>query len=281
MKRPNLWGILDGTVVEKKGQHDFTPWAIVDKISLEKLSEWRFHYEFQEINGFCYFDCYWDKPGFALSETSKAPYAITINNKPVKIDQLTSRVFTDNHRRAFAWSAAWTFGLGLELWTGDDPMFTQYNDSDEPIQRYEEQHAAVAKERTASFQEDAAAGTAEPKAARKIEKTQPPAPVEKLAKVFAGDVVETDSIEKRAAQDENSPKNYKHGEYDDSPISEKRREKLLQAVRVLWDGNRTNYQELDEQFRKKFNLKRGKFSDAVQTNAHADFIINYLSGLKK
>ena len=271
MKRPNLWGILDGTVVEKKGQHDFTPWAIVDKISLEKLSEWRFHYEFQEINGFCYFDCYWDKPGFALSETSKAPYAITINNKPVKIDQLTSRVFTDNHRRAFAWSAAWTFGLGLELWTGDDPMFTQYNDSDEPIQRYEEQHTAVTQERTAPFKEDAAAGTAEPKAARKIEKTQQPV-TQKLAKVFAGDVVEADNIEKRAAQ---TP------QVDDSPMSEKKREKLLQAVRVLWDGNRTNYQELDEQFRKKFNLKRGKFSDAVQTNAHADFIINYLSGLKK
>ena len=264
MKRPNLWGILDGTTVEKKGKHDFTPWAIVAKIVLEQLPEHQFNYEYREINGYCYFDCWWTVPGYQFSDTTKAPYAITVNNQPVKAKDLTSRVFTDNHRRAFAWSAAYTYGVGLELWTGDDPMFTTFNEIEESYYDHAENTAiAPEKENVSGAEEQPGTGESE--------KTDQPV-VKKLSKAFAGEVVKTN--------DDNTPKNYKAGEFEESPIDDKKRDKLIQAVKILWDNNQTAYQNFDEQFRKKFNYKRGKLSDGIQTNAHAKFIVNHLSNVQ-
>ena len=48
------------------------------------------------------------------------PYAVTSNNKPIKIDQVSSRVMTDNHRRGFCAAACFQFGAAWQLWAREE-----------------------------------------------------------------------------------------------------------------------------------------------------------------
>ena len=63
------------------------------------------------------------------------PYAITdFRNKPVKLEQIDSAVLCNSQRRGFAACAAFTFGLGYELWareevTAEEPELVPANDS--------------------------------------------------------------------------------------------------------------------------------------------------------
>ena len=47
--------------------------------------------------------------------TFRSPAWITVNN-PIPIEKVSCRVLTDTHRRALCACAAFTFGLGFELW---------------------------------------------------------------------------------------------------------------------------------------------------------------------
>ena len=41
---------------------------------------------------------------------------------PVKLEKISSRIFTDSHRRALCACAAFTFGLAYELWADEEVL---------------------------------------------------------------------------------------------------------------------------------------------------------------
>ena len=60
------------------------------------------------------------------------PYAITVNNKPVKAEQVSARVFTDNHRRGFCAAACFQFGAAWQLWAREEMDSLEAEPEDKP-----------------------------------------------------------------------------------------------------------------------------------------------------
>jgi hypothetical protein len=126
MEIPNLAGVITKKDIEKKGgksfSADYIPWAKISNILLEKAPGWQFKIEFNPDNGpiwkmpnntgsiFCYFE----KDGF---KTSLFPYAImNKSHRAILFNEITSRDYADNHRRALCACACYVFGLAYELW---------------------------------------------------------------------------------------------------------------------------------------------------------------------
>ena len=125
---PDLSGIIQKSDVFKKGSGsysaDYVSWARIAHYLHVNANGWQFHLRSTPdgagtvwtapdgtgyVIGYFGFD-----DGFA---TADFPFPCMDNrNNPIPIEKVSCRVLTDTHRRALCACAAFTFGLGFELW---------------------------------------------------------------------------------------------------------------------------------------------------------------------
>ena len=105
---------------------DYISWAKVAQIVRKHAPGWKCELRctpngeiFWKLpDGTCCLFFHWvDSEGTSYEDF---PYAITVNNKPAKIEQVSSRVFTDNHRRGFCAAACFQFGAAWQLWAREE-----------------------------------------------------------------------------------------------------------------------------------------------------------------
>jgi hypothetical protein len=123
MTIPNLAGVIKKDDVFKKGGADYAPWARIANYLHEHANGWEFNLQPAPQGGHV-----WTAPdgtgylvGYFTGPDDEAtpdfPYAITDNrNNPIQAERISARALTDAHRRGFCAAAAFTFGLGHELW---------------------------------------------------------------------------------------------------------------------------------------------------------------------
>ena len=108
-------------------QIDYTSWAKVSQLLKQHAPGWEFNLRQSESsnfvwsapNGTGFFVCYFTSP--EKEATADFPYPIMDHrNNPVKFSEISSRVLTDNHRRAFCACACFTFALAHEMWTQEE-----------------------------------------------------------------------------------------------------------------------------------------------------------------
>jgi hypothetical protein len=130
MDYPMLDGHFSKEDVHSKGKGsfaaDYISWAKVAQVVRKHAPGWKCTLVTTEDSkalwampdGTCCFVFQWVDPegnGYDFF-----PYAITSNNKPVKLEQVSSRVFTDNHRRGFCAAACFQFGAAWQLWAREE-----------------------------------------------------------------------------------------------------------------------------------------------------------------
>ena len=137
MTIPNLAGVIKKDDIYQKGGGSFkasyVAWAKTSQLLREHAPGWSFHlaakdgnYVWQAPDGTGYLMCY-----FAVDREHREkhgnmplfPFPIMDNrNMPVKLEKISSRIFTDSHRRALCACAAFTFGLAYELWADEEVL---------------------------------------------------------------------------------------------------------------------------------------------------------------
>ena len=137
MTIPNLAGVIKKDDIYQKGGGSFkasyVAWAKTSQLLREHAPGWSFHlaakdgnYVWEAPDGTGYLMCY-----FAVDREHREkhgnmplfPFPIMDNrNMPVKLEKISSRIFTDSHRRALCACAAFTFGLAYELWADEEVL---------------------------------------------------------------------------------------------------------------------------------------------------------------
>ncbi len=137
MTIPNLAGVIKKDDIYQKGGGSFkasyVAWAKTSQLLREHAPGWSFHlaakdgnYVWQAPDGTGYLMCY-----FAVDREHREkhgnmplfPFPIMDNrNMPVKLEKISSRIFTDSHRRALCACACFTFGLAFEIWADEEVL---------------------------------------------------------------------------------------------------------------------------------------------------------------
>ncbi len=158
MTIPNLAGVITKQDTFQKGGGSFkatyVPWAKTMQLLREHAPGWNFHLQATNNNdgfvwrspdGSGYLVCFFSGPDD--QRTSLFPFPIMDHrNMPLQGDRISSRAFTDSHRRALCASAAFHFGLAYELWADEE-----IKDAEQPISAKK----VVAKTPTAALAREA------------------------------------------------------------------------------------------------------------------------------
>ena len=124
---PNLAGVINKDDLFKKNGHDYVAWARIANYLHNEANGWDCHmrvapsgtHVWQAPNGTGYLVLYFTGP--EGQTTADFPYAITdFKNQAIKWDSINSAVLCNSQRRGFAACAAYTFGLGYELWAKEE-----------------------------------------------------------------------------------------------------------------------------------------------------------------
>ena len=131
MSIPDLSGLITKDDVNHinmgNRQVDYTSWAKVSQLLKQHAPGWEFNLRQSESsnfvwaapNGTGFFVCYFTSPEKEV--TADFPYPIMDHrNNPVKFSEISSRVLTDNHRRAFCACSCFTFALAHEMWSQEE-----------------------------------------------------------------------------------------------------------------------------------------------------------------
>ena len=144
MTIPDLSGLItkeDVNHIEVKTQRkdgswgsyniDYTSWAKVSQLLKQHAPGWEFNLRQSESSNFVwaapdgtgFFVCYFTGP--ENQETADFPFPI-MNHKnfPVAFKSISSRILTDNHRRALCACACFTFALAHEMWSQEEVQDT-------------------------------------------------------------------------------------------------------------------------------------------------------------
>ena len=132
MTIPNLAGVIKKDDIYQKGGGSFkasyVAWAKTSQLLREHAPGWFFHlaskdgnYVWEAPDGTGYLMCYFGEEEHG--NMPLFPFPIMDNrNMPVKLEKISSRIFTDSHRRALCACAAFTFGLAYELWADEEVL---------------------------------------------------------------------------------------------------------------------------------------------------------------
>ena len=127
LHRPNLAGVINPDDLFKKGGHDYVAWARIAHYIHEHANGWECDmrcapdgtHVWKAPNGTGYLVLYFQGPEGQVS--ADFPYAITdFKNQPIKLESINSATLCNAQRRGFAACAAFTFGLGYELWAKEE-----------------------------------------------------------------------------------------------------------------------------------------------------------------
>ena len=131
MTIPNLAGVIKKDDIYQKGGGSFkaayVAWAKTSQLLREHAPGWFFYlaakneeYVWSSPDGSGYLMCFFEN---GEQRTPLFPFPIMDNrNMPVKLEKISSRIFTDSHRRALCACAAFTFGLAYELWADEEVL---------------------------------------------------------------------------------------------------------------------------------------------------------------
>ena len=115
------------TTSSKKSGHDYVAWARIANYLHANANGWECDmrcapdgtHVWQAPNGTGYLVLYFQGPEGQV--TADFPYAITnFRNQALKLEQIDSATLCNAQRRGFAACAAFTFGLGYELWAKEE-----------------------------------------------------------------------------------------------------------------------------------------------------------------
>ena len=124
---PNLAGVISKEDLFKKNGHDYVAWARIANYLHEHANGWDCRlrsnsdggHVWQAPNGTGYLVLYFTGP--EGQTTADFPYAITdFRNQAIEWNSINSAVICNSQRRGFAACAAYTFGLGYELWAKEE-----------------------------------------------------------------------------------------------------------------------------------------------------------------
>ena len=131
MSIPDLSGLITKDDVNHinmgNRQIDYTSWAKITQLIKQNAPGWEFNLRQSESsnfvwsapNGTGFFVCYFTSP--EKEATADFPYPIMDHrNNPVKFAEISSRVLTDNHRRAYCACSCFTFALAHEMWSQEE-----------------------------------------------------------------------------------------------------------------------------------------------------------------
>ena len=125
--RPILAGVINKADLFKKNGHDYVAWARVANYLHTNANGWECQmrpapdgtHVWKAPNSTGYLVLYFTGPDGQV--TADFPYAITdFRNKALKLDAIDSATLCNSQRRGFAACAAYTFGLGYELWAKEE-----------------------------------------------------------------------------------------------------------------------------------------------------------------
>ena len=131
MTIPNLAGVIKKDDIYQKGGGSFkasyVAWAKTSQLIRDHAPGWFFYlaakneeYVWSSPDGSGYLMCFFEN---GEQRTPLFPFPIMDNrNMPVKLEKISSRIFTDSHRRALCACAAFTFGLAYELWANEEVL---------------------------------------------------------------------------------------------------------------------------------------------------------------
>lgn len=131
MNIPNLAGIISKADIDTKGTGSYAAsyvnWAKTSHLLHQHAPGWEFH-----LKPYADGSLIWPAPdntafvvGFFTGPDDQAtadfPFpAMDNRNAPIALDKISARVLSDTHRRALCAAAAFTFGLGYELWAKEE-----------------------------------------------------------------------------------------------------------------------------------------------------------------
>lgn len=131
MTIPNLAGVITKADIDTKGSGSYAAsyvnWAKVAHLLHEQAPGWEFHLQptdagsliWQAPDTTAYVVGYFSGPNDQL--TAEFPFpAMGNRNEPIAFDKVSARTLSDTHRRALCAAAAFTFGLGYELWAKEE-----------------------------------------------------------------------------------------------------------------------------------------------------------------
>ena len=157
MTIPDLSGLITKEDVNHinmgNRQIDYTSWAKISQLTKQHAPGWEFNLRQSESsnfvwaapNGTGFFVCYFTSP--EKEATADFPYPIMDHrNNPVKFSEISSRILTDNHRRAFCACACFTFALAHEMWSQEEVRDTALKNAvtdTQPLQTKEKKQAPL------------------------------------------------------------------------------------------------------------------------------------------
>lgn len=131
MTIPNLAGVITKADIDTKGSGTYAAsyvnWAKVAHLLHDKAPGWEFHLQpteagsliWQAPDSTAYVVGYFSGPDD--QQTAEFPFpAMGNRNEPIAFDKVSARTLSDTHRRALCAAAAFTFGLGYELWAKEE-----------------------------------------------------------------------------------------------------------------------------------------------------------------
>jgi hypothetical protein len=123
---PNLGGVITPDDISRKGTGSYTAdyvnWAKIAHLLHQNANGWQFSlrpspeggHVWRAPNGTAYVVGYFTN---GVDETPDFPQACMDNrNSAIEFEKISARTLTDSHRRCLCTAAAFTFGLGYELW---------------------------------------------------------------------------------------------------------------------------------------------------------------------
>jgi len=160
MTIPDLSGLITKDDVNHinmgNRQIDYTSWAKVSQLLKQHAPGWEFNLRQSESsnfvwsapNGTGFFVCYFTSPEKEV--TADFPFPIMDHrNNPVKFSEISSRVLTDNHRRAYCACSCFTFALAHEMWSQEEVRDTALKNAvtvTQPLQKPKQAPKAPARE---------------------------------------------------------------------------------------------------------------------------------------
>jgi hypothetical protein len=162
MTIPNLAGVITKEDVFRKGTGsyaaDYCSWARIANYLHQHAPGWEFSlreapdggHVWQAPDGTGYIVSYFIGPDRQFTPDFVFPCQDN-RNQPIPFDKVSCRTLTDSHRRALAANAAFTFGLGYELWAREEVESASAQTKAEPeaTKRDEPKQAKVSAPKTA------------------------------------------------------------------------------------------------------------------------------------
>jgi len=131
MNIPNLAGVITKADIDTKGTGSYAAsyvnWAKTSHLLHEHAPGWEFHLQpysdgsliWPAPDGTAFVVGYFTGP--EEQATADFPFpAMDNRNAPIALEKISARVLSDTHRRALCAAAAFTFGLGYELWAKEE-----------------------------------------------------------------------------------------------------------------------------------------------------------------